>query len=87
MINDEPPGLPRWRLVAKTPPITAGDIRGTGPIPGLRRSPGGGHSGPLQYSCLKSLIDREAWWDPWGPKESDTTETTARTRVAHASHR
>ena len=22
------------------------------PIPGLRRSPGGGHGNPLQYSCL-----------------------------------
>ena len=27
----------------------AGDL---GPIPGLRRSPGGGHGNPLQYSCL-----------------------------------
>ena len=27
----------------------AGDL---GPIPGLRRSPGGGHGTPLQYSCL-----------------------------------
>ena len=59
LINDEPPGLPRWRLVAKTPPVTAGDIWGTGPIPGLRRSPGGGHSGPLQYSAWRvSLTEK-----------------------------
>ena len=29
--------------------------------PGLGRSPGGGHSSPLQYSCLKNPMDREAW--------------------------
>ena len=30
----------------------AGDIRDLGSIPGLGRSPGGGHGNPLQYSCL-----------------------------------
>ena len=30
-------------------------------IPGLGRSPGGGHDNPLQYSCLENLIDRGAW--------------------------
>ena len=33
-----------------------------GLIPGLRRSPGGGHGNPLQYSCLKNSMDRGAWW-------------------------
>ena len=33
-----------------------------GSIPGLRRSPGGGHSNPLQYSCLENPMDRGAWW-------------------------
>ena len=28
------------------------DVRGAGSIPGLERSPGGGHGNPLQYSCL-----------------------------------
>ena len=37
----------------------AGDL---GLIPGLERSPGGGHGNPLQYSCLESPIDRGAWW-------------------------
>ena len=32
-----------------------------GLIPGSRRSPGGGHGNPLQYSCLKNPMDREAW--------------------------
>ena len=36
----------------------AGDL---GLIPGLGRSPGEGNSYPLQYSCLKNPMDREAW--------------------------
>ena len=31
-----------------------------GLIPELGRSPGGGRDSPLQYSCLKNLMDREA---------------------------
>ena len=30
-------------------------------IPGLGRSPGGGHDNPLQYSCLKNPMDRGIW--------------------------
>ena len=30
-------------------------------IPGLGRSPGGGHGTPLQYSCLENPMDRGAW--------------------------
>ena len=60
---------------------SAGDL---GSIPGLGRSPGGGHGYPLQYSCLenphgqRSLVD----YSPRGCKESDTTEqlSTARRR-------
>ena len=33
-----------------------------GSIPGLGRSPGGGHSNPLQYSCQEDPMDRGAWW-------------------------
>ena len=33
-----------------------------GSIPGLGRSPGGGHSNPLQCSCLENPMDRRAWW-------------------------
>ena len=49
-------------LVVKNRPATTGDIRDTGSIPGLGRSPGGGHGDPLQYSCLENPMDREAWW-------------------------
>ena len=36
----------------------AGDL---GSIPGSGRSPGEGNGNPLQYSGLKSPIDKEAW--------------------------
>ena len=44
--------------VVKNPPANAGDI---GSIPGWGRSPGGGNGKPLQYSCLKNPVEREAW--------------------------
>ena len=34
-------------LVIKNPPANVGDIRDTGPMPGLGRSHGGGHGNPL----------------------------------------
>ena len=37
----------------KGPTANAGDTRDLGLIPGLGRSPGGGHGNPLQYSCLE----------------------------------
>ena len=55
----------RWAsqvaLVVKNPPANAGDIRDTGSIPGLGRSPGGGHDSTLQYSCQDNPVDRGAW--------------------------
>ena len=36
----------------------AGDL---GSMPGLGRSPGGGHGNPLQRSCLENPMDRGAW--------------------------
>ena len=38
-----------------------GDVRDMGSIPGFGRSPGGGHSNPLQYSYLENPMDRRAW--------------------------
>ena len=40
--------------VVKSLPANAGDVRDAGSVPGLRRSPGGGHKNPLQYSCLEA---------------------------------
>ena len=42
-------------------PANAGGIRDVDLIPGLRRSPGGGHDNPLQYSCLENPMDRGTW--------------------------
>ena len=47
-------------LVVKNSPANAEDIRDMGSVPGLERSPRGGHGNPLQYSCLKSPKDRGA---------------------------
>ena len=51
----------------------AGDLS---PVPGLGRSPGGGHSNPNQYSCLENPHGEWslAGYSPWDPKELDTTE-------------
>ena len=40
----------------------AGNVRDAGSITGSGRSPGGGHSNPLHYSCLENHMDRGAWW-------------------------
>ena len=44
--------------MVKNPPVIAGD---PGSIPGSGRSPGIGNGSSLQYSCLESSMDREAW--------------------------
>jgi len=41
--------------------MEAGDLRDTGLIRSLGRSPGEGHGNPLQYSCLENPMDRGAW--------------------------
>ena len=47
--------------MVKDMPANVGDMRDVGLIPGSGRSPGGGHSSPLQYSCLENPTDRGAW--------------------------
>ena len=49
---------------------------GLGSIPGLGRSPGGGHGNPFQYSCLENPHGQRSLEDynPWGSKELDVTE-------------
>ena len=51
-------GLLWWLKTVEIPP-NAGDL---GSIPGLGRSPAGGHDNPLQYSCLEIPMDRGASW-------------------------
>ena len=47
--------------MVKNPSANVGDIRDMGLIPGLGRSPGGGHGNTLQCSCLENTMDRGAW--------------------------
>ena len=62
--------------MVKNPPANARDTRNVGWIPGSGRSPGGGKSIPLQYSCLENPMDRGTWQvsSPCGRKESNTAE-------------
>ena len=54
-------GFPGGALV-NNPLAKSRDTRELGLIPGLERSPGGGNSNPLQYSCLEDSMDRGTWW-------------------------
>ena len=51
-------GLPWW-LSSKEPTCNEGDVD---LIPELGRSPGGGNSNPLQYSCLGNPMNRGPLW-------------------------
>ena len=64
-------------LVVKNLPANAGDIRDVALIPGLGRSPAGGHGNPLQCSCLENPMDRGACQAiQFMTKESDMTKAT-----------
>ena len=65
--------------MVKNPLANAGDIRGAGLIPGLRRSPGGGNGNfPGGSHGQRSL----SGYSPLGCKESDMTGTTQHARKA-----
>ena len=55
---------------------SACNVGDLGSIPGLGRSPRGGHGNPLQYSCLENPHGQRslAGHSPWGHKESDMTK-------------
>ena len=61
-LEHDPQGTSQLALVIKNPPANAGDGTDAGSTPGLGRSPGGGNSNPLQYSCWGNPRDRGAWW-------------------------
>ena len=48
-------------LTVKNLPTNARDVNDASLVPGLGRSPGGGHGNPLQYFCLENPMDR-GWW-------------------------
>ena len=53
-------GASQVEIVVKNP-TNAEDTGDMGSIPGLGRSPGGGHGNPFQYSCLENSMDRGTW--------------------------
>ena len=62
-------------LVGKRIRLQCRDIGNMGSAPGSRRSPGGGHSNSVQYSCLGNPMNRGAWQATvHGVAELDTTE-------------
>ena len=64
----------------KNPPLSAGDTRDGGSIPGSGRSPG---VFLLGKSHEQSSL---AGYSPWGCKESDTTEHQHRHQVYKPKH-
>ena len=48
-----------YDTMVKNPPLSY--RRDVGSIPGLGRSPGGGHGNSLQYACRDNPMDRGAW--------------------------
>ena len=48
------------QMVKNLPAMQETWVLSLGSIPGLERSPGGGHGNPLQYSCLENSTDRGA---------------------------
>ena len=69
----------------KASACTVGDL---GSIPGLGRSPGGGHGNRLQYSCLENPHGQRSLvgCSPWGCKESDMTEQLSTATMLLHSH-
>ena len=69
-------GAFQMALEVKNLPANARDVRDVGLIPGLGRSPGGGHGNSLQYSCLENPHGQRSLvgYSPWSHKELDMTE-------------
>ena len=54
-------GLPQWLSSGESTCNKAEDL---GSVPESGRPLGGGHSKPIQSSCLINLMNRGAWWAP-----------------------
>ena len=69
----------------KESPCNVGDVASN---PVLEKTPGGGHSNPLRYSCLKNPHGQRslAGCGPWTCKESDMTERLSRAQVLGSGH-
>ena len=78
-------GIFHVALMVVNLPANAGDIRGADLIPGLGRSPGGGHGDPLESHGQRSLVG----YGPWGCRvrhdSSDLAFTHTRRRPSSLS--
>ena len=85
--NSQLNGLPQW-FSGKESACNVGAAGDASSIPGLGRSPGGGHGNPLQYSCQDNPMDRgtSSAAVHGVAKELDTTES-ARTHTHTHTHR
>ena len=68
--------------MVKNLPANAGDAR---LILGLRRSPGGGNSNALQYSCLENSMDRGSWQAPFVTLHGVANSWTSLSMQSHIS--
>ena len=93
-INLSPaPGLWSWYYVAPSFPggsdgkEFACNAKALGLIPGLGRSPGGGHGNPLQYSCLENPCGQrsQVGYSPLCHKELDATERLSTAQAGRCS--
>ena len=77
-------GASQVALVVKNLPANAGYASS---IPGLGRSPGGGHANPLQYSYLKNPMDKGACWATYslGSRE-ELTQLSMSTHACMHTH-
>ena len=64
------------------PVYKAGDSGDMDSIPGRRRSPGGGHGTPLQYSCLENPWTEETG----GLQFTDQKESDSTAAAKHSTH-
>ena len=55
------PDVGRFPGGTKEPACQCRSIRDAGSIPRSRRSSGGGHGNPIEYSCLENPMNRGAW--------------------------
>ena len=67
-------------------PAISGDIRDTGSIPGLGRSPGERNGNSLYDSCLENAVDKGGWRvTDHEVTESDMTERPTQANTVEAS--
>ena len=73
--------------MVKNPPVSAGDTRDVGSIPGSGRSPGVGNDNPLQHPCLENSRERGALWATVpGAARSQTDRATEPGHTARHTH-